>query len=72
MNPIVYIILALIGIVFTRAIFSIGTIVRNLKAQTYLLSFIARKMDVPEYDILKQIRKAEDKFAPKKPKAPKE
>lgn len=39
----VYAIVFVIGILITRAIFSIGVIVKNLKAQTNLLSVMAKK-----------------------------
>ena len=48
------------SIYICRAIFSIGTIVRNAKAQTGLLIDIARKLGVAEEDIKKQSDIAEE------------
>ena len=53
----IYILLYSIGfviaILITRAVFSIGAIVRNLKAQTALLSKIAEKQGLTKEEIHK-------------------
>jgi hypothetical protein len=41
----------ILGILFTRLIFSIPTIVRNLKSQTNLLCLIAKKSGATDQEI---------------------
>lgn len=55
MNPAYYIIAFIVGIILCRLVFSIGTIVMNLQAQTKLLALMAQKLGSPEEDVIKII-----------------
>ncbi len=59
---IIYFIYFIVCILITRAIFSIGTIVKNMKAQTTLLYLIARQQKVPEDAIQKVVKESGVKY----------
>ena len=64
-----YIIAFLIAVAIMRAIFSIGTIVRNLQAQTKLLSLMAKQSGIDEVTIDKILAKSKDEaYSPPKKK----
>lgn len=62
-NVIIYIVIFVIGILLTRAIFSIGAIVKNMQAQTRLLILIARKQGV-DIKLLNDISALSNIYAP--------
>jgi len=64
-NIIVYSVVFVIAVAITRAVFSIGTIVRHLKAQTLILSMLAEKSGIDSNE-LKAITDKADKIEPTK------
>lgn len=51
MMGLLYIVLFFVAVLITRAIFSIGTIVKHLKAQTILLIKMAENQGIPKEEI---------------------